>query len=210
MADWDQSRFDDLLQQEVLFTKRNWCDAVNTHAYFIARKALWLTKKADATKLRAELEGPAKFTDGTLGEAIMLARYREKGGWPTSGAAFAADVRRLIASRTRSVGFLKSGWLPAIRTLEYFTVNKGQAAPLDREARVYGQEKGSGYPAVPGDIMTAQLTNSAGTATDKGTAALQKYGGAALDTAFYDESERLKEYLDRKLREQCDNANRNL
>lgn len=207
---WDQSRFDELLTQEVIFTRRNYIDAINTHAYFIARKALWLTKKADAARLRAELEGPAKFTDGTLGEAIMLARYRKQGGWPSSGSAFASDIARLIAAKTRSVGFLKSGWLPAIRTLEHFTVNKSQAAPLDRDARVYGQEKGSGYPAVAGDIMTAQITNSAGTEKAKGTAALHKYGSAALDTAFYDEAERMKEFIHRRLREQFDNANRNL
>lgn len=207
---WDQSRFDDLLLQEVALTKRTYVEAVNSHTYFIARKALWLTKKADSTRIRSELEGPAKYTDGTLAEAILINRYNKQGGWPGSGAAFAADVARLIASRTRSVAFLKSGWIPAIQFIGAVVTNKGKAAPMDREARVYGQYKGSGYPAVMGDIMTAQITNSAGTETDSGTKALHKFGAPALDAAFYDEALNMQAYVEKKLAEQFAEANRNL
>lgn len=210
MSGFDSTRFDALLAQEITLTERTYQESVNTHAYFIARKALWLTRKADATQIRTQLEGPAQYTDGTLAEAILIARYNKQGGWPNSAAAFTSDIKRLIAARVRSVAFLKSGWIPAIQTLELVTKSKSRAAPLDREARVYGLPKGRATPAAQGQIMAAVLENRAGTENPSSAKALHRYGAPALEAAFYDECNQMQIYIERKLTEQFEAANRNL
>ncbi len=209
---WDQSQFNAVLIEEVKHTKRTVSQVLNTHAYFIARKALWYTHKADKSAISAQLSARPNYGHGdTVAEAIMIARLKEAGGYYTmSGSEFESAVRKFVGSRLRSVAFLKSGWIPAIRILETFTSTKSGAAARDSEARVYGQEKGAAYPAVAGEVMTAKIVNDALAKGDEGGKALAKYGGAGLDTAFYDETQSMKEYTDRKLQEQFNEANKKL
>lgn len=208
---WDQSQFDAALTEELKHTKRTVAEALNQHAYYIARQALWHTKKADRATIQSQLTARPQYAEAdTLAEAILIARYRARGGWPASGADFERAIQKLIAARLRSVAFLKSGWIPAIRILESFAASKSGAAPRDSEAKVYGQEKGAAYPAVEGEQMTARIVNSALAAGDDGGKALAKYGGAGLDTAFYAETGRIKEYIERKLAEQFAKTNEKL
>jgi hypothetical protein len=211
MSDWDQSAFDEALKEEMQHTKRTFSQALNTHAYFIARKALWYTHKADKTAVESQLTSPPQYAEAdSLAEAILVARYRAHGGWPGSGAEFERAIQKFVAGRLRSIAFLKSGWIPAIRILEPFSANKSGAAPRDTQARVYGQEKGNAYPAVDGEQMTARIVNSALAEGDEGGKALEKFGGAGLDVAFYDETQSIKEYIERKLIEQFNKANEKL
>ncbi len=208
---WDQSQFDAALTQELKYTKRTYSEALNTHAYFIARKALWHTRKADKSGIQSQLTARPDYVDAdSLAEAILIARYNAKGGWPGSGDEFEGAIRKFVAGRLRSVAFLKSGWIPAIRILESFASNKSGAAPRDADARVYGQEKGTAYPAVDGEVMTARIVNDAVAKGDDGGKALAQYGAAGLDLAFYDETARMNDYIEKKLAEQFDRANREL
>ncbi len=208
---WDQTQFDAVLAQELQHTKRTFSEALNTHAYFIARKALWHTKKADRATVEAELTARPNYAAAdSLAEAILIARYNAQGGWPGSGAEFERAIRKLVSGRLRSIAFLKSGWIPAIRILETFSVSKSGAAPRDTEARVYGQEKGSAYPAVDGEQMTARIVNDAISKADEGGKALAKYGGAGLDLAFYSETASMKDYIEKKLADQFNKANEKL
>lgn len=208
---WDQSQFDALLAEELKHTKRTFSEALNTHAYFIARKALWHTRKADKSAVQTQLTARPQYAQAdSLAEAILIARYNAQGGWPGSGAEFERAVRRLVSGRLRSIAFLKSGWIPAIRILETFTTSKSGAAPRDSEARVYGQEKGSAQPAVDGEQMTARIVNEAVAKGDEGGRALAKFGGDGLDLAFYDEAGRMKDYIEKKLADQFAKANEKL
>jgi hypothetical protein len=209
---WDQTRFDVVLAEELTHTKRTYVEALNQHAYYIARKALWHTHKADRATIESQLTAQPRYAQGldTLAEAILMARYNAQGGWPTSGAEFESAARKLIAARVRSIAFLKSGWIPAIRILETFVTSKSGAAPIDRDAKVYGAEKGSAYPAVDGEQMVARIVNEAVAKGDEGGKALLKWGGEGLDTAFYDEIQRMLDYIERKVREQFEKANERL
>ncbi len=208
---WDQSGFEAALKEELKHTKRTFAEALNTHAYFIARKALWHTHKADRFTIQSQLTARPQYAEAdSLAEAILIARYRAQGGWPSSGAEFDRAIKKFTASRLRSVAFIKSGWIPAIRILETFASTKSGAAPRDSEARIYGQEKGAAYPAVDGEVMTAKIVNDALAKGDEGGKALHKYGEAGLDLAFYSETASIKDYIEKKLIEQFEKANEKL
>ncbi len=223
---WDQSGFDAALKEELKHTKRTFVQAINTHAYFIARKALWYTTKVPKGRPTAELEQPSGKRESVhLGVMILAKRFRNVGRWPEwekeywgedqpghgyEGAEWQAAIRNLILRRESSRAFLKSGWIPAIRILETFTDSKSGAAPRDSEARVHGQEKGAAYPAVDGEVMVTKIINSALSKSDEGGKALAEIGGAGLATAFYDETQNIKEYIEKKLAEQFNAANKKL
>ena len=235
MNDWDQSIFDATLQEYLKVCTRTVAEAINTKAYFVARAALWYTHKADAqdigdtlgrfvstlnlgrknkagrfTTTRTLELASAREYDAPLAAIIINARRGEKGEPGLYGAAMARAVRALIASRVRSIAFLKSGWLPAIRILSLYAKDKSGGAPTDSQARIFGQEKGSAVPAVDGGEMIAQIINSALAKGDRGAQALAKWGGAGLETAFYNEVQSMREYIERKLAEPTAAANARL
>jgi hypothetical protein len=223
---FDSSKFEAVLAQYIAQTGKDVVEVLNQKAFFVARRALWNTKKADAQSIRDSLgvvmtarttrTGRMAFSGyeelNTVARGILAARYRKTGGpWPKGEAEWVAAVRALVASRLRSVAFLKSGWIPAIRILETFAKNKSGAAPLDRSARIYGQEKGRASPAVEGSVSFATIENSAGTQMDQGAnQALLKFGGAGLDQAFDQEAADTIEFIGKKLQERADKANREL
>lgn len=55
--DWDQSRFNNTLRTYLQVCSRTFAQAINTKAYYVARKGVWFTKKADTWKMRRQLGG---------------------------------------------------------------------------------------------------------------------------------------------------------
>lgn len=229
---WDQTQFNEVLKEYLGWTKRTLAEVLNTKAYYIARKAIWYTAKASkesigdslgrfvstsrttksgktTTSRRLEL-AEAREADAPLAALIVNARRGAEGRPGLYGQAMAAAVRQLIAARVRSIAFIKSGWLPAIRILQTFAKDKSGAGPTDSAARIYGQEKGAAYPAVEGHEMISRIVNSAAGKAGTSAAALDKYGGKGLDMAFYDETASMKEYIERKMAEDADRANASL
>lgn len=220
---FDQAKFDSTLNEYMRWTSKSWWEAVNSHAYYIARKALWFTKKASAADIRSSLRrlglsssrttASGRVVEGSeapRGQLIINAARRKLGLPSIYGREMAEAIDKLEASRLRSIAFVKSGWLPAIRILEAFGVNKSKAAPMDRAARVRGQEKGSAYPAVEGATMICRIINSVGASgPDRGNV-LDRIAGPALDLAFFDETNSMREYIERKMAEDAAKANETL
>src|SRR6185436_19380293 len=100
---WNQDSFNEALKQEMQHTKRTFSEALNTHAYMIARKALWHTHKADKTAVQSQLTARPQYAEAdSLAEAILVARYRNQGGWPGSGEEFDRAIRKFGSGRLRS------------------------------------------------------------------------------------------------------------
>jgi hypothetical protein len=184
---------------------------VNTKALFIARGAMIETPKADKRKIAAELgrivrRGKragsvklAKARDFDAPLAALIVNKKRGRGRGLYGTAMAEAVRTLIASRMRSIAFLKSGWIPAIKALIPFADRRG--GPRQDRAVQYGRAKGSGTPAQEGIWkVKAIIENSAGD-NKNNRDALLTYGGPALEKAVQNETASMKEYIERKLTE---------
>lgn len=143
--------------------------------------------------------------DAPLAVLVLQSKLRKAGrpspwaGKPRAAgaAAMEAAVRNLILARVRSIAFLKSGWLPAIKVFEPLAKKEG-ALPA-KEGRQYGQAKGRGIPANPGFICRASIENYARTIKDPQFAALRRHGEPALQRAFDDEAASMWEYVKRKM-----------
>jgi len=184
--------FDRVLRQYLAVTKRDLPDVVNAKAFFIARRAVVETPKAKLGRM-------SRATGAILGRIVNKRRGKDglKGLY---GKEMSKVVEIIYAARRRSVAFLKSGWLPAIRKLELAVPSKYRrgAARNDRSAKQVGKPKGSATVAREGWRVVAKIENAALAKHDK-KEALSLFGGPALQRAFDYETQSMKEYIAKKL-----------
>ncbi len=71
-------------------------------------------------------------------------------------------ISRMIKSRHSSSKFLRSGWVPAIQTLEPYAFKRGGAAPVEAKTFKFGN-RGSATPAVSGSWeVSCMIENATG------------------------------------------------
>lgn len=182
--------FDRTLKQYMQVSKRDLATVINTKGFFIARRAVIETPKADRrsiTQLRSEL----------FISKLINKRRGARGEKGLYGQEMKLAVRAVISARLKSIAFLKSGWLQAIKKLAPFAERRG-APRADRSAKQIGQAKGNAIPARPGWKPVATIINAALSSHDRKDA-LQKYGRPALQAAIDFEVQSMKEYMARKL-----------
>lgn len=166
---YDNRSFNAVLKKAVLESSRAAPKVINGHAMGVALKAVEATEKADADRIAQILgqtgtqlnytkkgdrlrkgqrtRGKAIIAEDSFAARIVNARRKELAGpdfllW---GNALEDAARKLIAARRRSVGFIKSGWLWAIRDLAQVVPGFRRAASKD--AKAIGQRKGVANPA---------------------------------------------------------------
>jgi hypothetical protein len=207
--------FDRTLRQYMEHSKRDWAQIFNTKGYFIARRATTETPKANAAKIRALRErriigtglkfgknGPRKVTVrdplSTSRAALILQARRRAAGQPGYTAKeLPAAVKKFIGARLRSIGYLKSGWIPAIKKLEPLADVRAKPR-VDNSGKVFKQPKGGAKPARNLWRTTCQIFNAAVT-KKSGDEGLRKFGQAGLQAAFAAELVSMKDYVERKL-----------
>lgn len=191
----DSREFDRTLRRYVEFSKRDFPTICNTKAFFIARRAVIETPKAQ----KSDINRLISRTGAVILGKIINKRRGEKGLRGLTGEAMRQAQLVVIAARKRSVAFLKSGWLPAIRILEPLSEKRGAPRRPGRDVVEYGKKKGSATPARPGFKIYSQIVNAADAKHDK-KGALLTYGLPALQKAFNFETLSMKEYIERKMR----------
>jgi len=226
---WDQSKFNETLAEYSHWTKRTHKQIVDTKAYYVARKALWFTTKADSFKIKHQLGGfimvarvnkkgktvnrrQVQLVMGTKVDAplaaLIINKRRGKAGEPgLQGARMARAVRELLAARMRSIAFYKSGWLPAIKLLAPLADRKGEPQ-TDRAAKQVGRPKGDATPATEGENPAATIVNMAGSARGDTKGAFMKYAGEGLQIAMADEQSSMDEYIEQKMAVDAERFNR--
>ncbi len=195
----NRREFDATLRKYILISKREIPDIINTKAFFIARRAVVETPKAKLGRMSAS-------TARTLGK-IINKRKGARGEKGLYGSDMAKAVELLYAARRRSVAFIKSGWLPAIRELEKLIPSKYRrgAARKDNSAKQIGDAKGNATPARAGFRVQAKIINAAIAKRDKKDA-LGKYGMIGLQRAFDFETKSMLEYIARALGQAANKA----
>lgn len=172
----DARQFNSALKELFETDKRTCVDFINGQAWAVASAAIKETKKADAAKVASELgqiatavkltksrkTGQARFRRGarvinanltnTLA-ARIIGRLWDKGGWKSKQAAalegksLEQQIKIFIGWRARAIGFIASGWIPAIRTLASIVRQKPSGLTSVQGTKQLGVAKGKAIPA---------------------------------------------------------------
>lgn len=146
-----------------------------------------------------------QFASDRSGTAPLLAliinkRRGQKGQPGLYGSAMKREFRKIFGARARSIGFLKSGWLPALNLFRRFSGGGAGARglpPVDTSTKQKGAAKGGGRIATPARPV-AVIWNSASAKRDH-KQALFKYGKPALQRAYDEEIADLYQFLAKKM-----------
>lgn len=201
------------------YSKRDVATALNTKAFFIARRATVLTPRIGKDTVQRELgikirtvrekntdtgrlnkvrrAFAANNAEAPLAALIINARRAAKGQPGLSGRAMERAIYHLTIARKKSRAFIASGWLPAIARLG--PISDWHGAPRqDRAPQQIGRPKGGAIPARAVWRTFAQITNSSSTTRDHKNALIQ-YGQPALQEAVDFEVASMEQYILRKL-----------
>ncbi len=229
-AKWDQTKFNAALKAHLENTSRTVERVVNGHAFHVALAASKLTTKTHPTSIKESLgryisvhrvssSGRVsnvrrlRFTQGRdhpapLAALIVNARRGKKNEPGLYGRAMTAAMRNLLKVRNRSIAFIASGWIPAIKILGRFADKDGKPG-LEASVVQVGARKGTATPARKGSVMVAQIINNAVAKHDK-KGALAHYGARGLQLAFDQETASITKHLADKLKPEELKANRRL
>lgn len=220
----DTREFARAMQEYVKVSKRTIAEAMNTKAFHIALGATNTTEKANAAEIEAQLgaigynmkqitrgKNAGKYrkagmivSQNSLAERIIRARRSRLGIAQPGADEIGPIVERFIKARLRSVAFLKSGWLDAVKALDPITKDKGKGPKRDRTAKRFTAEPiGGATPAAPGLNPTSTIYNSAVSKQNVQHAeeALAKFAGAGLQTAIANEVKSIEDYVAKKMQE---------
>jgi len=222
-----QRDFQDTLKRYLKFSKRTLFEAVNEKAYFVVaggpdtKGVIRLTHKADFERIKSEMGVFLKPVRSKKGQEtkkkrlavmenywaqraviLVIARLRKKKEAIPPASALIKQALAMVRARIRSVGFIRSGWLPALRRLARFSKYGKVKFENGETGKKTGVFKGGVSPATEsqGKFAKCIIWNSAaGESKHKG--ALIRYGQPALEQAMRDETRSMDKYLERKFKE---------
>jgi hypothetical protein len=195
----DTREFDAALREYQRETQKDWAYVANRQALNVAIKTGMRTPLANKAKIRAleEKEWWPKYVAKRINsqKGVRIKDGKTKGGKQkfrkVQGSYTRADARkvskRIIQMRLSHVGFIRSGWLPAIKTLSALKL-KAKSASL-AGTRGIQNPKGDARIARPGLKPVAVIINNSKGAEKVGAKALQ----AGMDAAAVDMREFIRE-----------------
>ena len=223
-ATWDQSKFDAALGRYIQTSSRDMVTILNTKAYYIAAKASWYTRKAKPADIRAFMSkyvtvesgrrvNPKtgrmkKFKDYTFASsssgkapaiALIINSYRGANG---KKGLYGKDMYKAMkgeqSRRMRSIAYIVSGWINAMRILEPNAEEKARARAA-RGVKLYPVPTGKAIPATESKMMV-EIENWASSKWDK-RGGFDAVASAGLQRAFDDEAKDMEKYMMRKQRD---------
>lgn len=140
----DTRGFNKTFARYMELTSRTFQQAINSKLFDAARFALKATDKANLSSVRASLNAKCfRYPRMTVAEAIVMkgkAHFTQ-----ISDAELKQEGKKYVSSKARTIGFAKSGWIPALKEMmpfifkNSFTVKgiavsgkKGGANPVKR------------------------------------------------------------------------------
>ena len=199
----DTREFDKTLETYRKFSRRDEVEIVNTKAYFIARRAVVETYKADKGKIRAFF---GRETQKIVG-MIINKRRGERGEKGLYGDAMAEAQALMMAKRLRAVYFMRSGWIWVIKGLESYVKSKRGAARNVSSVKAFGQPKGKAIPARPSlSKVVAVIKNFAHSKKSTTEDPLGVYGMPGLQRAVNLETASMRDYIEQKLKKSAHGA----
>jgi hypothetical protein len=222
-ARFDTREFDATLRKYAVLSKSVPSEICNRKSYYIVRRAMAKTPKAEYAKMAAEI-GPSarafKIVNGKVKRGKKLWAQSESGmnapalaliinwrrGLKSKPGLYGKDMRKAVrrtwGARARSIAYIKSGWIKARDTFKRLAKSSGRGLPPSEGAKVkqVGKPKGSASPAVGGAWRAmATFTNEAWTKRNQD--ALIEYGEPPLEQAFAEERGSTIAEVERRLKE---------
>ncbi len=197
----DSRQFQQVFREYAKWNKRDFADIVNAKMLDVTFRALSETPKADVSQIK-NLESqswwPKYVAKRIAGGGVRFRRGSAKINIQGAGytRAEARQVsRKIIAARSRSVAFVKSGWLPAIKRLLGIVRQRISSRTSTAGVKQVGVPKGSVRPAAPGDSPSSEAINSA--------LGVEKVGVGPLERAFAGAAADMEVYIARKLEDRA-------
>ena len=138
----DTKGFDVALSEYLKYSSRSLTEAVNQHAYFVARNATQTTHAADKSNIESKLRaGSRNYPDAPLAAIIVNTQLGKRGKKGLSGSRMASAVEKLIRIRKSHVNFLRAGWIPAVKLLGSIVPKRGGGkipSGTDKKGRNFG------------------------------------------------------------------------
>lgn len=191
----DTKEFDRVFKEYMKYSSRDFAEACNQHAYYIARNAVKDTYSTPKDRVATDLMKPSRISNTAPIAAILVNKYeKSKGRKGLSGPNMAKAVEKFIKKRQRSVNFLRAGWIPAVKMLEKLVPRKGGASITGIKAR--GKPKGGAIPARASNSPIAYIFNNV-----LGKPNENRVKGILADgaqKAIREETESMKEYILKK------------
>ncbi len=237
----DSREFTATLRKYALLSKRTPAEIVNRKAYFISRRAIWHTRKASVQGISYELNAAEAFNlhlnksgknkgkfsraknratfafnntaSGAAGrfERIIVGQLRKAGKAIPKAEELAAYLLKAFKARLRSIGFLKSGFIPARDKFKSWCQSHGvsiggrglppQEGSGVGNAKQIGAPKGGAITAPTAWFARAQFWNSVISKHTHNPAALAEFGSQALEQAFAEETADTDKEIEKRLRE---------
>lgn len=203
------------IERKLKYSKETLQECVNHTAQNWAFKSLESTDKVSAEKIEWELgkvasalkyskngkrilksrRGGSVFREDSLAARIIESKLRKAGKPLIFGQKLNEAIKRLVAARKRAAGFIKSGFIKAIRDFSRFT--KTPIRVSSSQARQYGRPKGYGIPAKEIFEPEAVIVNTATKNSTKAAAVAQTGMIRAIPKVVAD----MQAYTERKMQE---------
>jgi hypothetical protein len=188
----DTREFNAALRQYIKVSSRTLPEIVNKRAVNIAFKAIRYTPKARKSQITKDLKAKSNTNPKAPIGAILVNAGRKPA---LSGGDLKQAVENLKLGRHRSAGFIKSGWLGAVKDLQ------PHAKVFRRTPRVNvkGKPKGFGRPARKGLNPTAEIVNQ--------VAGAVKVGSSALQLAMNDDADDMRTFTAKRMQKDANKFN---
>ncbi len=226
---FQQEKFNDALRRYLARLKNDKLPkAINKKGFFIALRAYGETPKKEPFAIAKELSRQIEVTNKQCQTRwvpllFVLAAKRVGYKWPEQRMtanegrkraqslvgiyrkALAKKAASILSGRKRAAGFLRVGWLSAMRRL---SVVAGTQRPPSGDAKLRGAMKGDATAARP-SLLRVTVTNTAQATSDR-RSGLIRFGAPALNRAFAKETADIVAYLERETKAETEQANREL
>ena len=207
--------FEKTFGEYMQWMKKQPAEIINAKLYFIALQAMRNTKTADKGEIQTNLLSPSKSNPKAPLVAVLinyeLSKKNKKG---LSGQKMANAITKYIKRKQTHIQFLRSGWLPAIKLLDFWN-RRGDISFVRRNApkkpegiKQFGKDKGSAVyarmdrPKTYGIIMNAVGQGKQETKTVHPLILEGLIKGIQIETRS------MRQYIERKYKEQFSKMNR--
>ena len=224
----DDREFQRTLRAYARQSRRDAADIVNRKALFVSLRAIKETPKADKLAIGKELSAlifdfkqTAKGYIRKLKTATRFGRFGQthevpivallinaqrgrQGKKGLYGDAMKQAVQKFISARQRTVAFLRSGWLPAVKVLSPLVRNKSGAPKVDSETMHRRPGAGGAIAASEGWRVKATIHNAiaaGGKDAQHHAQGVERYGVPALQRALKLEEQDMRQFMEDKARE---------
>lgn len=202
----DTSNYDRALKDYMNNTRKSVTEVVNQKAYWIAINAIKETYKANKSDIKSELEKPSDKMPGlTVAEAMVVYRNNKANKRKMTRGEIRKEARALINKRTRAIGFLKSGWIPAVKVLAPHVKRR---LSVGNQANQKGKDKGGAKPASRASFTTNVVATIWNSIEADNNPRARNYMQVGLQRALDTEARSMLAYVEEKMRKNAEKFNR--